>query len=700
MKTFQNLSLKAKVLLLPATFFVALTFISVVVYSTISRVKVGGPEYSRVASQKDLLADTIPPPGYILEAFLYTHLMDAAETDVERERYIEKFKKVKDSYQACLKRWSNELPEGEVKTLFTLEAQKPATEFFNVVESDLIPALRAKDEAKVDQLISSEGPLYKNYELHAAKMDSMVSGTEAKLAQVQSEIKSLIASRTWFLFFSIIVAVAAASLISAWIFNSISKQEAGMVETAAKLNGVSRTLAQIEFHPDGTVVDCNESFEKAVGYKKAELVGKHHSLLVEDSYRRSPEYSDFWARLNRGEAITGEIKRIGNGGKVIYLQATYAAVADKNGKVYKVVKFAYDVTPQVQGRLELAEKANRILEVVEWASQGDLTKDLTVSGDDSLGRVGTGLSSFFSQLRKSLGSIADNATALAGASEELSAVSTQMSSNAEETSSQATVVSAASEQVSQNVLTVSTGVDEMNSAIREIAKNATDAARISQQAVSVANRTNITVSKLGESSAEIGKVVKVITSIAEQTNLLALNATIEAARAGEAGKGFAVVANEVKELAKETAKATEDISHKIETIQLDTQGAVEAIRQISEVINQVNDISSTIASAVEEQTATAMEMGRNVGEASKGTSEIAQNITVVATASQSTTQGACNVQQAASELSRMADDLQKLVNQFKFQKAGSSDKASSSKKAAIAPVGSFETSSFGSFQHS
>ena len=194
-----------------------------------------------------------------------------------------------------------------------------------------------------------------------------------------------------------------------------------------------------------------------------------------------------------------------------------------------------------------------------------------------------------------------------------------MAANAEETSAQANVVSAASEQVSKNVQTVATGVEEMNSSIREIAKNATESARVAGQAVSAADTANKTISKLGESSSEIGKVIKVITSIAEQTNLLALNATIEAARAGEAGKGFAVVANEVKELAKETAKATEDIGHKIEAIQADTRGAVDSIQQIGKVIAQINDISNTIASAVEEQTATANEMSRNVGEAAKGT---------------------------------------------------------------------------------
>ncbi len=173
-------------------------------------------------------------------------------------------------------------------------------------------------------------------------------------------------------------------------------------------------------------------------------------------------------------------------------------------------------------------------------------------------------------------------------------------------------MTAATEQVNRNLQTVATGAEEMSATIKEIAKNASEAARVASEAVKSAATTNATVSKLGDSSVEIGQVIKVITSIAQQTNLLALNATIEAARAGEAGKGFAVVANEVKELAKQTAKATEDISQKINAIQGDTKSAVDAIGNISGIINQINDISNTIATAVEEQSATTNEMSRNV----------------------------------------------------------------------------------------
>ncbi|HBE68694.1 MAG TPA: methyl-accepting chemotaxis protein [Planctomycetaceae bacterium] len=567
-----------------------------------------------------------------------------------------------------------------------------------------------------------------------------------------------------------------------------------------QLKAIDRSQAVIEFELDGTIRRANENFLSTLGYAENEIVGQHHRMFVSPEEAGSVDYRQHWEALARGEFKAGEYQRFTKSGEEIWIQASYNPIFDQNGRAFKIVKYASDITAEKHASLEatkvknmmegmaaaitfadqdltiqyanpsavellrkieqhlpvaashligqsidifnpdpeqhrnllskstsypfegqitigeeifllkantvndaegehlgilvtwelvtekvaqekliadnierereqaqtLASKAEKILELVTAAAEGDLTRSIDTDSEDAIDQIANGLNTFFGDLRKNVASIADNASALAGASEELSSVSTQMSANAEETSSQANVVSSASDEVSQNVQTTATGVEELNAAIREIAKNASDAARVSQQAVSIVDNTNTTIAKLGDSSTEIGKVVKVITSIAEQTNLLALNATIKAARAGEAGKGFAVVANEVKELAKETAKATEDISHKIETIQSDTGGAVEAIQKITEVINQINDISSTIASAVEEQTATANEMGRNVTEASKGASEIASNITSVASAAESTSQGAANSQQAANELSRMAAELQELVGRFQY----------------------------------
>jgi len=297
--------------------------------------------------------------------------------------------------------------------------------------------------------------------------------------------------------------------------------------------------------------------------------------------------------------------------------------------------------------------------------EGDLTQRLMVRSQDEIGELAHWFNLFVEKIQNTVRQIGGNIQSLAGSAEELTAVSHQMSSNSEEMAAQANVVSAASEQVSKNVQTVAAGSEEMSASIKEIAKNTNEAAKVAKEAVEVAEKTNATIAKLGDSSSEIGNVIKVITSIAEQTNLLALNATIEAARAGEAGKGFAVVANEVKELAKQTAQATEDISNKIKAIQGSTQESVAAIGRITQVINQVNDIANTIASAVEEQSVTTNEMSRNVTEASKGSNEIVQNITGVAQAAQSTASGATQTQAAAEELARLASELQSAVGQFK-----------------------------------
>jgi methyl-accepting chemotaxis protein len=294
----------------------------------------------------------------------------------------------------------------------------------------------------------------------------------------------------------------------------------------------------------------------------------------------------------------------------------------------------------------------------------DLSPRRSTTSRDELGTISKAASDAVDGLRTAILSLGKDAEVVQSAATGLSAISQQLSSNAEETSMQGSVVSAAAEQVSKSVKMVAVATQEMDSSIREVAKQAADAARVATAGVKVAVTTNTTVGKLSHSSQEIGKVIKVITSIAEQTNLLALNATIEAARVGEAGKGFAVVATEVKELARETAKATEEISHQIEAIQADSRAAVDAISEISQIINKINDIQNTIASAVEEQTVTTREIGRSVNEAATGTSEIARNILDVASAARNTSEGIHTIKRSATDLSTMSNSLKQLVSQF------------------------------------
>jgi methyl-accepting chemotaxis protein len=346
-----------------------------------------------------------------------------------------------------------------------------------------------------------------------------------------------------------------------------------------------------------------------------------------------------------------------------------AATAYRNARTLVISLIVAGLVVGVAAAMGIARLITRPLarcvKVLMSIRDGDLTVRTGLTGKDEVGVLAQALDTSTAAVAGMVRQVAENAHHVAAASEELSAVSVQMSQAAEETSAQAGTVSDAAGQVSRNVETVAAGADEMGVAIREIADSATQAATVSAQAAQTVERTNGIVANLGRSSTEITSVVQTITAIAEQTNLLALNATIEAARAGEMGKGFAVVASEVKDLAQETARATDDITRRIGAIQQDTDQAVTAIGEIAEVTVRINDYAATIAAAVEEQTATTNEMARSVAEASASAGDIAGNIVGVAESAGATATGATETQTTAQELARMAEELHQTISVYR-----------------------------------
>jgi methyl-accepting chemotaxis protein len=374
---------------------------------------------------------------------------------------------------------------------------------------------------------------------------------------------------------------------------------------------IEASYAYVEFDTSGLVLNANKNFLDQMSYGAEDLKSKHHKIFCDKTISESKDYADFWPDLKSGKSKRGIYKHITKQGKETWLQAVYSPVMDETGRVAKIILIATDVTEQ----------------------------------------------------QKMIASVQDTSNVLAAASTELTTTAQIMSQTSSKTSSESTTASAAAEEVAAGIQIVSTNMEEMVASIKEIARSTNESSQMAKTTLSRAQETNKSILALGVSSQEIGDVIKVISSIAQQTNLLALNATIEAARAGEAGKGFAVVANEVKELAKQTAKATNDITGKIGAIQKDSQMAVAAIGGISEAVEKLNSISSVIAAAVEEQTATTNEVSRVVVESKTAVESIAKTISSVSLSANESMSASNQTLVASQELAQLAEKLSALVRQ-------------------------------------
>ncbi|ALK10441.1 methyl-accepting chemotaxis protein [Blastochloris viridis] len=355
------------------------------------------------------------------------------------------------------------------------------------------------------------------------------------------------------------------------IATDVTTQKLAAAEVQGQLDAIHRAQAVIEFDLDGTILAANANFLAALGYSLDEIRGRHHSMFVEPAGRASADYTAFWAALRRGEFQAAQYKRIGKGGREVWIQASYNPILDLNGKPFRVVKFATDITAQVEEQTRRATVQREI--------------------DGDLGQIMQAVSS---------------------------------------ANEQAASAASASTQTTANVQAVAAGAEELAASVGEISRQVTHAREISEKAVGQASETTGIVAGLATTAQKIGEVVELINSIASQTNLLALNATIEAARAGEAGRGFAVVASEVKSLASQTAKATEEIGNQISAVQGNTQKAVQAIEGITSTISTINGISSAIATAVEEQSAVTREMSHNMRTAAEGVDIISRGMNEIA----------------------------------------------------------------------
>ncbi len=395
--------------------------------------------------------------------------------------------------------------------------------------------------------------------------------------------------------------------------SDITEQKMRNANFEGIINAVDKSQAVIEFNLDGTVITANENFCATVGYSLDEIKGKHHRIFCDPAYTSTSDYEAFWKQLNQGTFDTGEYKRFAKNGDPVWINASYNPIRDVDGNVYKVVKFATDLTKE---KLAYENLVN---------SFDEATQSLLES------------------------------------SSSLSTTAEQLKMNAEGTLEKSRDATLAIETVNQGVMTVGSSTEEMNSSIKEISSSALEASTQSNEAKTKSERTNEIMAELDQSSDQIGAVIKMISSIAQQTNLLALNATIEAARAGEAGKGFAVVANEVKELAKQTAKATDDIASQVSSVQDSTKNSVTAISEISQIIDKLNSIASSTAAAVEEQSATTSEVSRVVSEATKGVDDIMSLISNVNAAAQESSTGANETLKSANELRELSMSLKDLV---------------------------------------
>jgi methyl-accepting chemotaxis protein len=589
----------------------------------------------------------------------------------------------------------------------------PAEKFFQVQKEQLIPAVQAGDHAKAQEIVF--GPLRENYETHRKAIDAVVEQANHQDEVVEAHADATVYWRTWLL---VGIGVATAIVLTVigtqmsrgirrvlvrtvasmeaathrdytqlvesneggelgrmvaalnHLLNELTEFEVQAADSAGQIAAIGKSQAVIEFKMDGTVVQANDNFLNTLGYSLQEVQGQHHSMFVDPEYANSSEYREFWASLNRGQYQSAEFKRFGKGGKEVWMQSSYNPILDVNGNPVKVVEYATDVTAQVKARQEtialrerereqqeaLQAKVNNLLSVVSAAAAGDLTRNVTVSGDDVVGQLAGGLAEMIGQLRDVIGQVVEGASQFTEGSRVIAESSQSLAEGAQ-------TQSAAAEEMSASIQELVRSIDNVKDDANEAHRAAAATSELAAQGGAAVRKSVEAMQRIKKSSDQIGEIIQVISDIASQTNLLALNAAIEAARAGEHGMGFAVVADEVRKLAERSSQAAGEISQLIK----------ESTERVQDGASLSEETGAALDKIVASIDLTAEKIGviaRATVEQAHGAKEVGTAIERVAEITEQTAAGSEEMASSSEQLGAQANSMSQLVSRFKTEAAG------------------------------